>query len=345
MTLDGHQERPNPLPEDQNCVSCVYAHNERIEATARMLGQRYEQDAVLKGLKWDFPRHPKPCKQHLTVIDAPPRDETTRMRAQRPPVAPPANTGKVHPPRDRALSRPLNGQPPEHHLIRASLPSGDLRAMHEATRNQWRPTGPLVPSESGKQEVPGWLLGATNSAPLFAKPQPLTIHKQQCPECVGGTFYEPDGTFGPCANCQGTGWIQPQPKPDASVVADRYRLMMPPAERAAPMALSEQPPQTGAMPAITDTTPHAFQDAALLEKARERKRLELHATMQTWAHWQIAEAQTHADNVRYLSQGLERAEELIGEMIEHDCCMMAECAKRIEQRLREWPGGEKKHAS
>ena len=363
MTLDGPQETRIPPQElDPNCVSCMYEQHERLEATARMLGVRYQSDAVLDQLKrqWPFPTHPKPCKRHLSnVLEAPPSDETTRMRAVRVPETPPANTGKVHPPRQSALSRPLSvGQAPEQHHIRASLPSGDLRAIRESGRNQWRATGPLVPSESGKHAVPGWLLGATNSAPLFPKPQPLLIHKQQCPDCVGGTYYEPDGTFGPCANCQGTGWIQPQPKTDPGLAAERYRLMAPPAERAAPMALSEQPPQTGAMPALPAPTPRKLSsgefpslNAAMLRVMRGQAQLgamrePFCAEVQPWAHHLASDAQSLADNVRMANDGLPREVELFWLNVENALRLVAEYAERIERDLRALPALEGKlHAS
>ena len=369
MALDGQQETADPLPkEDPNCVSCVYAHNERMEATARMLGARYEDDLVLKGLKWDFPRHPKPCPKHLTgVLESPPREETTRMRAIRDvPAAPkpPAATdsaAKVHPPRHSALSRPLIGQPPEQHLTRASLPSGDLRAIRETGRNNWRATGPLTPGTSGKQDVPGWLLGATNSTPLFAKPQPLIIHKQQCPDCVGGTVYEPDGTFAQCARCKGSSWIEPQPKTDPNLVADRYRLMMPPAEREAarPLPVTAQPPATGAMPAVPAQSVYKLNsgefplmNAALLRVSDSLQRLlawyvafrteappAVHEEIRTWG--------TIADNIMTMSEGCARNQALHLQGIASSLRWAIEYLHRAEQDMLSLPKEveEKRNAS
>lgn len=350
MTLDGPQETRIPPQElDPNCVSCMYEQHERLEATARMLGVRYQSDAVLDQLKrqWPFPTHPKPCKRHLSnVLEAPPSDETTRMRAVRVPETPPANTGKVHPPRQSALSRPLSvGQAPEQHHIRASLPSGDLRAIRESGRNQWRMTGPLVPSESGKYAVPAWLLGATNSTPLFAKPQPLTIHKQQCPDCVGGTVYEPDGSFAPCARCKRTGWIEPEAKPDASVVAERYRLMAPPADRAAPAPLAAQPPQTGAMPALPapparklNSGEFPMMNAALLRVSDALQRLmawyvAFRTEAPPYVHDEIKTLGTLADNISTMSEGCSRAQALHLQGIASSLRWASEYLHRAEQDI------------
>ena len=350
MALDGHRETATPAPKDENCVSCVYEQNAEIEATARMLGERYDNDKVQEALKWKFPRHPKPCAHHAQTIGMP-MDQTTRMRAVRVVQAPPANTGQVQSPRYQgAVSRPLNaGQPPEGHLLKGSLPSGDLRAIRESARNQWRLTGPLKPSESGKHEVPAWLVGATNSTPLFAKPQPMAIHKEKCPDCVSGTVYEPDGSFGPCAHCQGTGWVQPQPKPDASLVAERYRLMAPPADRAAPQPLAEQPQHTGAMPSVPAQPAQKLNsgefptlNAAMLRVMRGQAQLAdilsaFRAEVMPWSHQYTNEALSLADNIRLAAEGLPREIELRLTGIENRLRLLAEYSEQVERDLRGLP--------